>query len=471
MYSPWCSVWSGGASRRSWPPRRQLSPVCIIFWGQARRHGLYNGFVFRSCRNGAAAFRSMQLRLFLIGVKTLWTMAAGRRGGTWTHGYAMMHTAISSPATMAAGRRGGTWSNGYAVVKTATSSSAGVLPELLMRIWPEDFQSVSSARRACRRAIIIVDGSVGRNGREVGIGAQVDLLARVSTPSPTGGRRGLPPASVDPLEVVFADGSFAVVYKPAGMPTAGGDGSRTTMRQLLATSMSCDGAPEGEAPLWRPQHVHRLDAGTSGLLVVAKTRGALTGLSAAFAQRSVRKTYRAVVAGDPAPGAAAGEASALHRVELPLSGQDAVTDWRLVSRHASTRWGCVSIVECFPHTGRTHQIRRHLAALGTPIVGDAKYWLPALDEHRGTRLFLCAVGLRLPHPTTGEILDIACDQPPEFATYCAAAGGAGSAAGGVVRASDAAETASAGVDTRAGSEGPKTYGSTDTDDADTEKAG
>jgi RluA family pseudouridine synthase len=364
---------------------------------------------------------------------------------------------------MAVGRRGGTWNNGYAVVKTATSNPAGQLPELLMTIWPDEFESASSARRACRRSIVLVDGSVGRNGQQVSTGSQVELLARVSSPAPSGGRRGPPPARADPLQVVFEDGSFAVVYKPAGMPTAGGDSSRTSMRELLVTSMSCDGAPEGDAPLWRPQHVHRLDAGTSGLLVVAKTRGALTGLSAAFAQRAVRKTYRAVVAGDPAPGAASGLASALRRVDLPLSGQEAMTEWRLISRHASARWGFVCIVECFPHTGRTHQIRRHLAALGSPIVGDAKYWLPALEEHRGTRLFLCAVGLRLPHPATGAVLEIACDQPPEFDAYCASTAGTGSGAAGA--ASEAAEVASASA-SWAGGVGREADGSTD--DAGTE---
>ena len=195
--------------------------------------------------------------------------------------------AISAPA----GRRAGTWSKDYAVVKTSTAAAAGQLPDLLCTLWPDDFQTASAARRACRRSIVLVDGSVGRNGCGVCAGAQLELLARVSAPElGDHGRRGAPPATAEPLRVVLDDPSFALVFKPAGMPTAGGEG--LSMRELLASSMSCSGAPEGEAPLWRPQHVHRLDAATSGLLVVAKTRPALSALSASFAERRVHKTYR-----------------------------------------------------------------------------------------------------------------------------------------------------------------------------------
>eukprot|EP00310_Coccolithus_braarudii_P013690 CAMPEP_0183339662 /NCGR_PEP_ID=MMETSP0164_2-20130417/6505_1 /TAXON_ID=221442 /ORGANISM="Coccolithus pelagicus ssp braarudi, Strain PLY182g" /LENGTH=303 /DNA_ID=CAMNT_0025509693 /DNA_START=139 /DNA_END=1047 /DNA_ORIENTATION=- len=165
------------------------------------------------------------------------------------------------------------------------------LPELLRLAWPERFVSASAARRACRRSLVLVDGCISSCSTQVSGSVTLELLGRVSAPAPGEGRRG---ATDNSLAIAYEDDDLAIVFKPAGVPVQGAHDERTSMRTLLVNGLAPSGA---EDPLWRPQHVHRLDAPTSGLLVVAKSRSALRELSAAFAERRVRKTYRAVVAG------------------------------------------------------------------------------------------------------------------------------------------------------------------------------
>ena len=237
------------------------------------------------------------------------------------------------------------------------------------------------------------------------------LLQRVEAPAGDAGRRR---PLAKPLRVIFEDESLAVVFKPAGIAVQGGISSQPSLRELLVGSVAPSRNSTAE-PLWRPQHVHRLDAPTSGLLVVAKTGQALRALSASFADRAVRKRYRAVVAMPTRAAATAGDGD-VQEIILPLSGQQARTLWRTIRRHASSRYGEIALVDLWPHTGRTHQLRRHMAALGQPIIGDSKYWPAELPE-AGGGLLLSAVELELPHPCTGDELRVEISQPSEFDSF------------------------------------------------------
>ena len=154
---------------------------------------------------------------------------------------------------------------------------------------------------------------------------------------------------------------------------------------LLSHPDDGSGRRVGEA---RP--AHRLGAATGGLLVVAKTRRALASLCLAFENRTPRKRYRALLCGDAGTNAAdavggddknassPGNVSASHPgasvITLPLSGQPCETHWRSVAVVPSERYGALTLVDMWPKTGRTHQLRRHASeALRRPIVGDAKY--------------------------------------------------------------------------------------------------
>lgn len=194
--------------------------------------------------------------------------------------------------------------------------------------------------------------------------------------------------------VLHADEAWIVVDKPAGLPAVPG---RTADLQDCASARVQAAYPDALV-------VHRLDMATSGLLLFARGLAAQRTLGAAFERRDVGKRYVAVVAG--APPADVGT------IELPLAadwprrprqrvdaerGKPALTRWRVIGRHAGS-----ARLELTPSTGRTHQLRVHLAAIGHPILGDALYAPPEVHT-LAPRLLLHASGLELAHPRTGAL--------------------------------------------------------------------
>ena len=215
-----------------------------------------------------------------------------------------------------------------------------------------------------------------------------------------------------PPPVLHADDWLLAVDKPAGMLSVAGRG------------------PEGEDCLharlrqgWPDAMVvHRLDMATSGLMVFARGEKAQRSLSIAFAGRAVDKRYVAIVAGKPEPANTDDEGWAT--IDLPLAadwparprqkvdavnGRPSLTRWR-IARDARCAWDGGTRLELQPVTGRSHQLRVHLAAIGHPILGDALY-APEPAARAAPRLLLHAQSLALAHPADGRPLAWRCDAP------------------------------------------------------------
>lgn len=222
-------------------------------------------------------------------------------------------------------------------------------------------------------------------------------------------------AATAPFRIVYQDADLAIVAKPAGVVVHPAPAARRAPSGTLVEALAAVMPLAGEAGEGRPGIVHRLDVGTSGLIVVAKTGAAYRGLVAAFKQRAVTKEYLALVAGTFTLPSGRIEAPIGRstrdrtRMAVTAAGREAVTTFTV---REAFRGGDLpspaSLVAVELHTGRTHQIRVHLSHVGHPVVGDPSYGRPTrpLATSLGlTRPFLHAARLAFDHPITGERID------------------------------------------------------------------
>ena len=216
-----------------------------------------------------------------------------------------------------------------------------------------------------------------------------------------------------PLDVVYEDGDVIVVNKPKGLVVhpAPGHPDSTLVNALL---FHCGESLSGVGGTLRPGIVHRIDRDTSGLIIAAKNDFAHQALAAQLQDHSLARTYECVAVGGFREDAGTVDAPiGRHPVErkkmaVVPGGRPAVTHWEVLERFSG-----YTHLRCRLETGRTHQIRVHLAHLGRPILGDTVYGakkpVPGL---RGQCLH--AVGLRFRHPRTGETVELSCPLPEEF---------------------------------------------------------
>jgi 23S rRNA pseudouridine1911/1915/1917 synthase len=243
-----------------------------------------------------------------------------------------------------------------------------------------------------------------------------------------------------PLDIEYEDDDLAIINKPAGMMVHAGAGAtedqrnRGTLVNALLHHFATLSAVGGEM---RPGIVHRLDKETSGLIVVAKNDEAHRKLAAQFASREVKKTYTALVHGwvkkDQGTITASVSRDPVRRIRMTTrgtGGRDAISHYSVV-RRLDTPFGKFSLIEVKIETGRTHQIRVHMASLGHAVVGDALYGAPremrarrgrATDEGGAismSRNFLHAAQLELVHPRTGKRIALESPLPAELQTFLA----------------------------------------------------
>jgi len=244
----------------------------------------------------------------------------------------------------------------------------------------------------------------------------------------------VPQAQPIPFPILYEDPDLIVLDKPAGLVVhpAPGNQDGTLVNALLA---HCGAQLTGIGGELRPGIVHRLDKDTSGIMVVAKTQLANTALTAAFAARDLERVYLALVWGlaNPLAGDIEGAIGRDPRDRKRMAvvgrgGRQALTSYRTLRAWQTS----VGLLECRLATGRTHQIRVHLAALGNPVVGDPLYLrrvpaaartLPEPVRHKlldFPRQALHAARLGFTHPRSGEMLSFSSDPPPDMAGLLAA---------------------------------------------------
>ena len=250
---------------------------------------------------------------------------------------------------------------------------------------------------------VLVNGGTAKPSNKVRTGDLVSLS--VPPPRPSG-----MVAQEIPVNVVYQDESVVVIDKSAGLAVHPGPGhpDMTLVNALLAMCPDIQGIG-GEI---RPGIVHRLDKDTSGLMMVAKTHQAHNALSAQIKGRQVTKGYLALVEGTPKQlegkiDAPVGRHPRRRtRMAVVVGGKEARTNYKVTQQ----LWGH-SLVELYLETGRTHQIRVHMAHLGHPLVGDTTYGhsSPLVDRH-----FLHAFHLGFKHPMSGEQLDFKIDLPADL---------------------------------------------------------
>ncbi|MCA1750802.1 MAG: pseudouridine synthase [Cryomorphaceae bacterium] len=251
--------------------------------------------------------------------------------------------------------------------------------------------SRKGAKKAIERGRILLNGEVVETGRYVQPGDEISLVEKPAELHKT--------YHLD-LEVVYEDDHMAVVCKPAGIPVSGN--RFKTVAQALPHNLKPSTCTDA---LRIPLPVHRLDAPTTGLLLVAKTGSAMVELGRKFADREVRKRYRAVVFGT---------LTLSGKIDSPVDGKPAQSICAPLCTVPSLRHGSLTLVELEPLTGRTHQLRIHMAGAGHPIVGDAQYGSDA-NVLKGKGLMLSAVWLTLGHPVFPEReIDLQTALPQKF---------------------------------------------------------
>lgn len=255
-----------------------------------------------------------------------------------------------------------------------------------------EFTTRSSIKKAIKRGEFLVDGNQEGSGYRLKNNQTVTLIDLENKP----------PKPLDfPLEIVYEDEHIAIINKPAGIEVSGN--KYFTIQNALISNIKISTEPD--ALKWS-KPVHRLDYPTTGLLLIAKTITALHNLNEQFEQRKVQKRYRAIVSGKlPKTG----------NINNNIVSQVAETRYESVNYIRSLKTDWITEVDLFPHTGRKHQLRIHMANLGFPIVGEKDYGDgPVL---RGKGLFLSAVEIEFCHPATGKNLKLKINEPVKFEKF------------------------------------------------------
>ncbi len=251
----------------------------------------------------------------------------------------------------------------------------------------------SSVKKAISKGELFINGKTASDGRFVVEGQLIEWKRQIQLPERV--------FELD-VPVIFEDDYLAVVNKPAGVVVSGN--RFQTLENALIGILQSSSQPDA---LTMHHAIHRLDADTSGLVIIVKSASTHLQLSKMMAERKIRKFYFALVLG----------ATPMHgTINDPIDQKSAVTHFQSIKKYDSLVSGVLSLLKIELETGRTHQIRKHLSGLGHPILGDKLYGQPGfILRQRG--LFLCASQLVFEHPITQELLDLSVELPAKFTNF------------------------------------------------------
>jgi len=276
--------------------------------------------------------------------------------------------------------------------------------------------SRTMARKAVQAALVSIDGSVSKDPAQVpALGAAIRCDFRQGIDKQYQLTRFAPPEEELPFSVLYCDEDIVVIDKKAGVLSAPTQqGERGAVSEYLRRWLRAQGDK-------RPftGYIHRLDKETSGCLCFSRSRRAQKMLAVQFAKHGARRRYRCIVVGGPLQD----RDTLTGRIGRGADGRRAVVADHVAGKKAITHF---EVVQRFAHaselkvrleTGRTHQIRIHMAHIGCPIIGEPVYGEPHAKAQRAPRMMLHANQLNLEHPTTGKHMHFKADLPEEFVAF------------------------------------------------------
>ena len=248
----------------------------------------------------------------------------------------------------------------------------------------------SALKKAIKKKLITVNGVIATTATFIRGGETI----RLCTPEESTPKRKL----VFPLKVLFEDEHLAVIHKPAGILVSGN--TFKTIASALVQNIQPSNLPDTT----KPQPVHRLDYGTTGILLVGKTSSSIRTLSKMFEDKAIHKTYYAVTIG---------EMNSQGIINSDIDGKPSQSSYEVHKSVSSQRFIQLNLVKLIPQTGRRHQLRKHLSSIGNPILGDKDYGIENLIL-TGKGMYLHAYSLNFTHPFTNQSVVFKDELPQKF---------------------------------------------------------
>jgi len=278
-------------------------------------------------------------------------------------------------------------------VKETHIVNKNVTPKRLQEYGVGVFQCISTKsalKKAIKKKMILVDGLIASTATFIVGGETIVYQHLRENENNT--------RLILKLDVVYEDEYLAVINKPAGILVSG-NGFKT-VANALAQNLKNSSVVDAVSP----QPCHRLDYATTGLLLVGKTSSAITKLNQLFEHKKIEKEYFAVTIGGMDP---------VGSIHSNIDDKPAKSSFEVLESIVSERFSYLNLVKLSPHTGRRHQLRKHLLSIGNPILGDPTYFLTGL-KLKGKGLYLHAKSLRFQHPVTNEEMYIKSKLPKKF---------------------------------------------------------